>query len=62
MATQLIPLLGILVGYFVVLAHELGHTLAGWAFGRPSLPAFDFVYGGGVTATMDASKALLLLI
>lgn len=62
LATQLIPLLGILVGYFVVLAHELGHTLAGWAFGRPSLPAFDFVYGGGVTATMDASKALLLLI
>ena len=61
-ATQLFPLLGILVGYFVVLAHELGHTLAGWAFGRPSLPALDFLYGGGVTAYMDTSKALLVLI
>jgi hypothetical protein len=61
-ATQLVPLLGVLVGYFVVLAHELGHTLAGWAFGRPSLPALDFLYGGGVTAYLDTSKALLVLI
>jgi hypothetical protein len=61
-ATWLVPLLGVLIGYFVVLSHELGHTLAGWAFGRASLPALDFLYGGGVTAYLDTSKALLVLI
>jgi hypothetical protein len=57
--TELWPLLRVLVGYFVVLVHELGHTLAGWAFGYPSLPAFDFTYGGGVT--LHQEKALLLV-
>lgn len=47
--TQVFPLLEMLVGYFVVLVHEMGHALAGWLFGYPSLPAFDFTYGGGVT-------------
>jgi hypothetical protein len=47
--TQIFPLLEMLVGYFVVLVHEMGHALAGWIFGYPSLPAFDFTYGGGVT-------------
>ena len=36
--------------YFGVLVHEMGHTLAGWLYGYPSIPAFDFVYGGGVTS------------
>ena len=26
-------------GYFVTLVHEMGHTLAGWLFGYPSIPA-----------------------
>lgn len=47
--TELLPFLRMLVGYFVVLVHEIGHALAGWLFGYPSLPAFDFSYGGGVT-------------
>ncbi len=41
------------------LAHEFGHALAGWLLGRPSLPAFDFRYGGGVTAVGQRSTLLL---
>jgi hypothetical protein len=48
--TELLPFLRVLVGYFVVLVHEFGHALAGWLFGYPSIPAFDFRYGGGVTS------------
>lgn len=33
----------------VTLFHELGHAVAGWLMGYPSIPAFDFVYGGGLT-------------
>lgn len=33
----------------VTLFHELGHAVVGWLLGHPSLPAFDFVYGGGFT-------------
>lgn len=33
----------------VTLFHELGHAVAGWLFGYPSLPAFDIIYGGGLT-------------
>jgi len=33
----------------VTLFHEFGHAVAGWLFGYASLPAFDFVYGGGMT-------------
>lgn len=33
----------------VTLFHELGHAVVGWLFGYPSIPAFDFVYGGGLT-------------
>jgi hypothetical protein len=44
------------------LVHELGHTLAGWAFGVPSIPAFDFTYGGGVTMHQQPSKLLIVCI
>jgi hypothetical protein len=33
----------------VTLFHEFGHAVAGWLLGYASLPAFDFVYGGGMT-------------
>jgi hypothetical protein len=33
----------------VTLFHEFGHAVAGWLLGYPSIPAFDFVYGGGLT-------------
>jgi hypothetical protein len=44
------------------LVHELGHTIAGWGFGIPSVPAFDFTYGGGVTIHQDPSLFVLTLI
>ena len=45
--------------YLVVLVHEMGHALAGWLFGYPSLPAFDFAYGGGVTMHGEQSMAIV---
>ncbi len=44
------------------LVHELGHALAGWAFGVPSIPAFDFTYGGGVTMHQQPSSFLIICI
>jgi hypothetical protein len=60
--TELLPLLRVLVGYFVVLVHELGHTLVGWLFGHPSIPAFDFTYGGGVTTRQEQQLVLVLIV
>jgi hypothetical protein len=60
--TELLPFLRVLVGYFVVLVHELGHTLAGWLLGYPSIPAFDFTYGGGVTLRQDQNLLLVAAV
>lgn len=32
---------------FMTFFHEIGHTLAGWFYGTPTIPMFDFVHGGG---------------
>jgi hypothetical protein len=45
-----LPFLSFVVSYLGVLVHEMGHALVGWLYGYPSIPAFDFVYGGGVTS------------
>jgi hypothetical protein len=47
---------------FKTLAHEMGHAIFGWAFGYPSLPAFDFLWGGGVTLHFDRSTSMLILV
>jgi len=60
--TELLRFLQVLVGYFVVLVHELGHSLAGWLFGYPSIPAFDFQYGGGVTSHQQQVPLLVGLV
>lgn len=44
------------------LIHELGHAAAAWIFGVPAVPAFDFVYGGGVTIQQHQSRLLLLIL
>ncbi len=31
------------------LFHEIGHAIAGWLLGHASIPAFDFMFGGGLT-------------
>ena len=42
-----IPAIGL--DYMRVFFHELGHCVTFWLFGYPSVPSFDFEYGGGVT-------------
>jgi hypothetical protein len=49
LAVSLVPLLTYIFSFFEILVHEMGHALAGWFFGYPSIPSFDFFYGGGVT-------------
>jgi len=53
------PRLDFIFQTFTTLVHELGHALVGWLFGYPSVPAFDFMYGGGVT--MHQQRALPLV-
>ncbi|HEX6084580.1 MAG TPA: hypothetical protein VF266_08635 [Thermoanaerobaculia bacterium] len=44
-----IPFTRFVFSAIVTLFHEFGHAVAGWLFGYASLPAFDLVYGGGLT-------------
>ncbi|HEY9701225.1 MAG TPA: hypothetical protein V6C58_02200, partial [Allocoleopsis sp.] len=50
------------LSYFVILVHELGHTFAGWLFGYPSIPAFNFVHGGGMTLNQERADSVMILI
>ncbi len=51
-----------ILSVFSTLVHEMGHAIFGWTFGYPSLPAFDLVWGGGVTVHVDRSPILLVII
>ncbi|MFP5246403.1 MAG: hypothetical protein ACLGH0_06880, partial [Thermoanaerobaculia bacterium] len=44
-----IPFTRFVFSAIVTLFHEFGHAVMGWLLGYPSIPAFDFVYGGGLT-------------
>ena len=44
-----IPFTRFVFSAIVTLFHEFGHAVAGWLFGYASIPAFDLVYGGGLT-------------
>lgn len=44
-----IPFTRFVFSAIVTLFHEMGHAVVGWLLGYPSIPAFDFVYGGGIT-------------
>jgi hypothetical protein len=44
-----IPFTRFVLSAMVTLFHEFGHAVVGWLLGIPSIPAFDFVYGGGFT-------------
>jgi hypothetical protein len=59
LAIMCLPMLNHIFMTLTTLVHEMGHTLVGWVFGYPALPAFDLQYGGGVTATMPRSVLLL---
>lgn len=44
-----LPFTRFVFSVMVTLFHEFGHAVAGWLLGYFSLPAFDIVYGGGIT-------------
>jgi hypothetical protein len=46
----------------ITIIHELGHTIVGWVFGYPSIPAFDFQYGGGVTIHEEDRKIAIVIV
>ncbi|MEN9359469.1 MAG: hypothetical protein RL095_1004 [Verrucomicrobiota bacterium] len=48
-----VPFLDFIMSTLNTLVHETGHAAAGWCFGCPGLPAFDFTYGGGVTPCLE---------
>jgi hypothetical protein len=50
------------LGTFKTLVHEMGHAIFGWLFGYPSFPAFDLIWGGGVTVHTGRSTILCILI
>ncbi len=50
-----------IVAMLGVLTHEMGHAAAALIVGRPALPRFNLVCGGGLTHIGDRSTAMLLL-
>jgi len=57
-----VPFLRFVFHILITLVHELGHAIAAWTFGIPAIPAFDFVYGGGVTIHQGRSTGLMILV
>jgi len=57
-----IPFARQVLSTFVILVHEMGHCIFGWLFGYPSAPAFDVMYGGGVTLHLERSTLLAFLL
>jgi hypothetical protein len=48
--------------YMITLVHEIGHAIFGWLFGYPSIPAFDFTYGGGITLHQDRRMIIVIIV
>jgi len=59
-AAVTVPVLKFVFSYLTIAIHEMGHTVFGWLFGYPSVPAFDFHYGGGVSYHQDRSIPVLV--
>jgi len=57
-----LPFVKVVLSAFSTLFHEFGHALLAWLFGYPSIPAFDFQYGGGVALHFERSMPLLWLV
>lgn len=54
--------LSFFLSYLIIMVHELGHTFTAWLFGYPAVPAFDFMFGGGVTLHGDRYFILVWLV
>ena len=50
-----------IMSFFSTLVHEMGHAGAYWLFGYPAVPAFDFIYGGGITLNYERNFWLILI-
>ncbi|MCP4214030.1 MAG: hypothetical protein GY765_05195 [bacterium] len=57
-----LPFLSFIFRYLITLAHEIGHAIFGWLYGYPSIPAFDFAYGGGVTMHQDRKLFIVIIV
>jgi hypothetical protein len=62
LVVSLIPFLNFVFSYLVTLIHEFGHCITGWVFGYPSIPAFDFMHGGGVTVHQNRHPGVLAIL
>jgi len=58
----IIPFTRFVFSALVTLFHEFGHAVIGWLLGHPSLPAFDFVYGGGMTHMGEFHPSIAVLV
>ena len=56
------PFVSFVFSAIITLFHELGHAVMGWILGMPAIPAFDFVYGGGITSHSGFQIIVALLI
>ena len=56
------PFLTFIFSNLIILVHEMGHAAFGLLFSYPSIPAFDFRYGGGVTTIQSRSTFFFFII
>ncbi len=47
--------------YMSIFFHEIGHTLFSWFYGYPTLPSFDFQYGGGMAWSFGGQQLIIQL-
>lgn len=52
--------LGAGASYMNTFFHELGHTIAAWFYGYPTLPMFDFQHGGGLAVWFSDPQIAIL--
>ncbi len=47
---------------FITFFHEIGHTVTAWFYGIPTIPMFDFRYGGGWSWYLSDQLAPLVIM
>ncbi|MDB2682841.1 hypothetical protein N9Z27_01145 [Alphaproteobacteria bacterium] len=48
--------------YMGTFFHEIGHTVAAWFYGFPTLPMFDFQHGGGMAVWHNGGYDLIVIL
>lgn len=56
-----VGMLRFVLSYLFILIHEFGHAVIGWLFAYPSIPRFDFYYGGGI-CTYEGRSAFIYVV